>query len=194
MDSVDIEVLREALAWLRSGQRVTLVTVVKTWGSAPRAPGAMLAVRADGRFTGSVSGGCVEGDVVERIRADFPTRPHAVSYGVSGDEARRFGLPCGGTLQLVLEPVRDAESLRQVLQAIEGRQMVTRTLDMASGQAAVSPAEASETLQFDGVRLISVHGPRWRLLLIGAGQLSVYLARFAMALDYGVIVCDPRAE
>lgn len=194
MDSVDIEVLRDTVAWLKSGQKVTLVTVVKTWGSAPRSPGAMLAVRADGRFIGSVSGGCVEDDVVERVRVHFPTRPQVVTYGVTGEDARRFGLPCGGTLQLVLEPVQDAGSLAEVLQAIEARRIVTRTLDMQTGGSVVSPAKASEALKFDGATLTTVHGPRWRLLLIGAGQLSAYLARFAMALDYGVIVCDPRAE
>ena len=107
MDSVDLEVLKRCAEWLSAGRRVQLVTVVKTWGSSPRPPGAMLAVRDDGIVEGSVSGGCVEDDLVGRVRADGMTAKECavVTYGVSADEARRFGLPCGGTIQLVLEPL-----------------------------------------------------------------------------------------
>ena len=107
MDSVDLEVLKRCADWLDAGRRVLLVTVVKTWGSSPRPPGAMLAVRDDGVVEGSVSGGCVEDDLVGRVRADGMTAKACavVTYGVSADEARRFGLPCGGTIQLVLEPL-----------------------------------------------------------------------------------------
>ncbi len=107
MDSVDLEVLKRCAEWLDAGRRVLLVTVVKTWGSSPRPPGAMLAVRDDGIVEGSVSGGCVEDDLVGRVRADGMTAKECtvVTYGVSADEARRFGLPCGGTIQLVLEPL-----------------------------------------------------------------------------------------
>ncbi len=110
MDSVDLEVLKRSADWLDAGRRALLVTVVKTWGSSPRPPGAMLAVRDDGLVVGSVSGGCVEDDIVGRIRADgiTATKCDVVTYGVSADEARRFGLPCGGTIQLVVEPLTRA--------------------------------------------------------------------------------------
>ena len=93
MDSVDLEVLKRCVAWLDTGRNVLLVTVVKTWGSSPRPPGAMLAVRDDGLVEGSVSGGCIEDDIVGRVRQDgmTATRCEAVTYGVSADEARRFG-------------------------------------------------------------------------------------------------------
>src|SRR6201995_3099146 len=98
MVSADISTLRAASAWQRAGHAVTLFTVVQTWGSAPRPIGAIAAIRHDGLVAGSVSGGCVEDDLVDRLRqGDIPPRPHTVHYGVSRDEASRFGLPCGGT-------------------------------------------------------------------------------------------------
>ena len=97
MHSVDLEVLRQTVSWLDQGLPVTLVTVVKTFGSSPRPPGAMLAVCSDGRLAGSVSGGCIEDDLIERLRRgeDVKPTPEVVTYGVSSEEARRFGLPCG---------------------------------------------------------------------------------------------------
>ena len=108
MDSVDLEVLKTSVRWLEQGRRVLLVTVVKTWGSSPRPEGAMLALRDDGVVIGSVSGGCIEDDLIDRVRREglHYTKPEAVKYGISAEEAHRFGLPCGGTLQLVLEPLR----------------------------------------------------------------------------------------
>src|SRR5215203_6717370 len=107
MDSVDLEVLKRSAEWLDEGRRVLLVTVVKTWGSSPRPEGAMLAVRDDGLVVGSVSGGCIEDDIIDRTRrlGMSQTAAETVTYGVSADEARRFGLPCGGTIQLVVEPL-----------------------------------------------------------------------------------------
>src|SRR5690348_4696196 len=111
MDSVDIEVLRTAEAWRKQGRAVALGTIVKTWGSAPRPVGAMVAIRDDGQITGSVSGGCVEDDLVEKVKEKFARakKPELVTYGVTNEEATRWGLPCGGTLQLVVEPIRSEE-------------------------------------------------------------------------------------
>ena len=186
MDSVDIEVLRTAGRWTANGHRVLLVTVVRTWGSSPRPPGAMLAVRDDGQVVGSVSGGCIEDDLVGRVRAGgvAALRPEVVTYGVSADEARRFGLPCGGTIQLVQEPLRPGAPLAGLLQAIEEGRLVARRLDLASGESEVLPADRSASLAFDGQVLVTVHGPRYRMLVIGASQLSKYLAQIAVGLDY----------
>src|SRR5947207_10290888 len=120
MDSVDLEVLRKSAEWLEAGRRVLLVTVVKTWGSSPRPPGALLAVREDGHVVGSVSGGCIEDDIVERSRREgaYVTRPQQVTYGVSAEDARKFGLPCGGTIQLVVEPLTDKSRIRELLRQV----------------------------------------------------------------------------
>lgn len=196
MDSVDLEVLRSATRWRKEGHAVVLATVVKTWGSAPRPLGAMLAIREDGQVAGSVSGGCVEGDLIERVHAHklASDKPEIATYGVSKEQADRFQLPCGGTLQLVLEPVKGSSGLDQLLGAVERHELVARFLDIDSGKARIEPGRWSDALEFDGKVLKTVHGPRWRLLLIGAAQLSRYVAQMAQALDYQVTVCDPREE
>jgi len=196
MDSVDIEVLRTAEAWRKAGQRVTLGTIVKTWGSAPRPVGALVAIREDGQVVGSVSGGCVEDDLIEKVRAKAaaPALPQLVTYGVTNEEATRWGLPCGGTLQVVLEPVTPASSLGELLDTISRQQLVKRRLDMKSGRVTLEAGQWQDALEFDGSALVTVHGPRWRLVLIGAGQLTQYLAEMARMLDYHVAVIEPREE
>lgn len=197
MESLDLRVLSDVLAWRQAGQRVTLVTVVETWGSAPRPPGALLAVRGDGVVSGSVSGGCVEDDLIARIKAgeyDHLSHPSMVAYGVSKEEAARFGLPCGGTLRLVQEPVTDTAWVEEVLQRTASHQLVARSLTLANGAVSLRDASRSDVMQFDGSTLTTLFGPRWRLLLIGAGQLSQAVAYMAQLLDFEVLVCDPREE
>ncbi|HTQ77257.1 MAG TPA: XdhC family protein [Burkholderiales bacterium] len=196
MDSVDIEVLRAAEAWRQAGHRVTLGTIVKTWGSAPRPVGSLVVIRGDGQVVGSVSGGCVEDDLIDKVRAQSVAKdlPQLITYGVTNEEATRWGLPCGGTLQLVLEPVTAQSGLAGLLETISKQQLVSRRLEMDSGRVALKPGTWQDVLEFDGRTLVTVHGPRWRLLLIGAGQLTHYLAEMARMLDYHVLVIDPRAE
>src|ERR1700761_6373080 len=196
MDSVDLEVLKSSARWLEQGHRALLVTVVKTWGSSPRPEGAMLVVRDDGAVVGSVSGGCIEDDLIDRVRQRGieQTHPEAVKYGISADEAHRFGLPCGGTIELVLEPLTLASGIGELCRRVGAGQLVARSLDMKSGTARLVPAHATDGLDFDGRRLLTVHGPRYRMLVIGAGQLSTYLCQIALGLDYQATVCDPREE
>ncbi len=201
MESLDLTVLAHALAWRQSGHAVTLVTVVETWGSAPRPPGALLAVRDDGVVSGSVSGGCVEDDLIARTKAALQQSetqravlPSMIAYGVSKEEAARFGLPCGGTLRLVQEPVIDTAWISEVLQRTADHQLLSRTLTLATGQVTLECAVRVAQMAFDGSTLTTLFGPRWRLLLIGAGQLSQAVAAMAVALDFEVLVCDPRDE
>jgi len=120
--------------------------------------------------------------------------PQLLTYGVSNEEATRWGLPCGGTLQLVLEPVTDRSGLGELLETISRQQLVKRRLDMQTGRVALQPGQWQDALEFDGGSLVTVHGPRWRLVLIGAGQLTQYLAEMARMLDYHVSVIEPREE
>ena len=152
MDSVDIEVLRTAEQWRKGGRKVALGTIVKTWGSAPRPVGAMVAVRDDGQVVGSVSGGCVEDDLMDKARAKLPTwtKPELFTYGVTNEEATRWGLPCGGTLQLVMEPVYDQSRLGELLDRVTKQQLVRRRLEMDSGRATLEPGRWQDVLEFDG--------------------------------------------
>jgi xanthine dehydrogenase accessory factor len=192
--SADLEVLLTAQGWLAEGRRVALATVVRTFGSAPRPEGALLALCDDGRLSGSVSGGCIEADLLDRVRSAFPDRPALHRYGVNADEARRFGLPCGGVLELVLEPLADPAELEAIREALAQRRSLTRVLDLDSGEARLAETAQHAEFSFDGRRLLRVFGPRWRLLIVGAGQIARYLASLAATLDYEVRVCDPREE
>jgi xanthine dehydrogenase accessory factor len=196
MNSIDIDVIRTALDWQDRGHRVVLGTVVRTWGSAPRPPGSLMIIRDDGQVAGSVSGGCIEDDLIGRVaRGELALRrAEATTYGETAEEVRRFGLPCGGTVQLVLEPLSAQSQLRELLAAIESHQLVQRRLDLATGVVRHEPALNGDKVQFDGHTLTTVHGPQWRLLIIGGGQLSRYLASMAVMLDYQVTVCEPREE
>jgi xanthine dehydrogenase accessory factor len=155
-----------------------------------------MAIRGDGQVAGSVSGGCIEDDLIRRVaEGELALRmPEPTTYGNTAEEVRRFGLPCGGSVQLVLEPVSPQSQLRELLVLIEQHQRVERRLDMATGMVRMSAATQGDKLQFDGQSLTTVHGPRWRLLIIGGGQLSRYLAAMAVMLDYQVTVCEPRRE
>ncbi len=196
MDSIDLEVLKTAASWIAAGQRCELVTVVKTWGSSPRPIGAMLAVREDGHAVGSVSGGCIEDDLLAHIREHGITRssPALVSYGIDADEAHRFGLPCGGTIELAIEPLSENSVLDELLLRLEKHELVARSLHLESGAVALEKASPGAAQKLEDGVLTTIHGPRWRLFIIGAGQLSRFVAQIASAMDFAVTICDPREE
>jgi len=198
MENLDLTVLRALCEWRSTGRPALLATVVRTWGSSPRPVGSIMALASNGAVVGSVSGGCIEDDLVDRY-ADAPgaqergdRRPDLVTYGVTADEAHRFGLPCGGTLELLLEFDPDPVALGLLLQALQQGQLMRRAVRLSDGQATLGPARGPEEAGVrDGV-LINVFGPAYRMLLIGAGQLAEYLATMALFSGFAVTVCDPR--
>jgi xanthine dehydrogenase accessory factor len=196
MDSIDFAVLQACVQWLAAGWRCEYVTVVRTWGSSPRPQGATMAIRADGLVAGSVSGGCIEDDLIAAARAQGITRsvPQLLTYGISADEAHRFGLPCGGTIQLLAEPLGPHSRMAELWQRVGRRELTRRMLDLGSGQVELAAAGADAPLHIDAAQLVTYHGPRLRLLIIGAGGMSLFLARIAAALEYQVTICDPRQE
>lgn len=196
MNSTDYQVLQSAICWLRDGKRVALATVIQTWGSSPRPVGSWLAIRDDGQVVGSVSGGCVEDDLIRRVQTDILTRtlPELVKYGVSRDEAVRFGLPCGGTLQLLVEPRPELAILEEIMNGIRERSIVIRKVNVITGHSALSIGNHSAQFLFENETMQTIYGPRWRMLIIGAGQLSLCLANFALTSDFDVTIIDPREE
>ncbi|KQQ33489.1 hypothetical protein ASF61_10440 [Duganella sp. Leaf126] len=196
MDSIDLEVLKTSAAWIACGRSCELVTVIKTWGSSPRPIGATLAICEDGTVIGSVSGGCIEDDLIARVRDHgiLRTAPEIVSYGITADEAHRFGLPCGGTIELAIEPLGSHSRIAELLERLDRHELVQRRLDLRTGAVDLSVAPPGAQMQVGEHAMVTLHGPRWRLLIIGAGQLSRFLAQIATAMDYRVTVCDPREE
>jgi len=196
MNSTDLSVLNSAVNWLKAGHSVAIATVVQTWGSAPRPVGSWLAIRDDAQVAGSVSGGCVEDDLIRRVQKEILTRntPEMVVYGVSQQEAARFGLPCGGTLRLLVEPKPELTLLEKLLAAISTHQIICRTVNLSTGKSILDPGSRHDEFLCTEQEMRTTYGPRWRLVIIGAGQLSLYAADFAIASDFEVIVIDPREE
>ena len=196
MNSTDLSVLRSAVSWLKAGHSVAIATVVQTWGSAPRPVGSWLAIRDDGQVAGSVSGGCVEDDLIRRVQTDILTRatPEMVVYGVSQQEAARFGLPCGGPLRLLVEPKPELATLEKLLAQISSHQITRRTVNIGTGISTLDTGSRHDEFLCNDHEMQTTYGPRWRMVIIGAGQLSLYTADFALASDFEVIVVDPREE
>lgn len=188
--------LDTVLGWLAGGDRVVLATVARTSGSAPRQPGAWAAIREDGAVAGSVSGGCVEADLIARVRSGelLSGAVRTLRYGETPEEAARFGLPCGGRLEIVVEPSPQRDALEALRERLAARLPSRRVLDVGTGLSTVEAAAADVPFGWDGARLVVPQGPRLRLLIIGAAQISQHLAMLVQMLDYEVLVCDPREE
>jgi xanthine dehydrogenase accessory factor len=167
MNSTDYIVLKTALSWLREGKRIAIATVVQTWGSSPRPIGSWLAIREDGQVVGSVSGGCVEDDLIRRVQTEILTRntPELVIYGVSKEEAARFGLPCGGTLRLLVEPSPEQAVLEEILKGIESHQIILRRVDLHSGKSTLYPGSREDGFSFGDAEMQTSYGPRWRMFV-----------------------------
>jgi xanthine dehydrogenase accessory factor len=194
MQSLDLDVLERARDWRVAGHRVWLLTVAQTFGASPRPAGSLAAIRDDGILVGSVSGGCIEDDLVAR-RDEYRGRaPQFAAYGVTAEEARRFGLPCGGELEVIIEPEVGVADLEALLQRIGAGRVVARRVDLATGAWGLADAAAGDECQRARDEFVSVHGPRWRMLIIGGSEIAHYLAEIAATVDFQVFVCDPREE
>jgi len=192
--NTDREILETAATWLEQGYRAVLVTVAKTWGSSPRPVGSLMVIRDDGDYSGSVSGGCVEQDLVQRyqdgqVDTDQPT---LIDYGVDSQEATRLGLPCGGRLELLVEQLGSATPIRALLSTIKSSKLIARRVCLTTGEVSLHPASVDDDFYYSETYLKKTFGPRWQMLLIGAGHLSEYVAQIAKMMNYRIIVCDPR--
>jgi xanthine dehydrogenase accessory factor len=194
MQSLDLDVLERARDWRKAGHRVWLLTVAQTFGASPRPPGSLAAIRDDGILVGSVSGGCIEDDLVARREEYRGRTPRFAAYGVSAEEARRFGLPCGGELEVIIEPEAAIADIEALLERIGGGHVVARRVELATGAWTLEPAQAGDECERTAERFASVHGPRWRMLVIGGSEIAHYLAEVASTVDFQVFVCDPREE
>lgn len=203
MNHIDLTVLQQLHRWRAQGLHAVLATVVRTWGSSPRPIGAMMALCENGQTVGSVSGGCIEDDLLQRYTRlgeqmnharGWAQPPRRVTYGVTADEAHRFGLPCGGTLELVLEFDSEAASLRQLIEQLQSGALVRRSVDLATGGTTLNQTDTPQALDIDDQALHNVLGPGYRMLLIGAGTLTEYLATMAIFNGFVVTICDPRQE
>jgi xanthine dehydrogenase accessory factor len=200
MLSEDHQVLLNVSRWLEQEQSVWLCTIVKTVGSSPRPVGSMLALNDAGESTGSLSGGCVEEDLLDRIRhGEFDgTRPAIVEYGLNAEENARLGLPCGGRLEVLIETLGADQGASgmfvEIADSLAKRRCILRHLDLETGNSSLEPVSGYRELVRDLAAVSRCYGPRMRMLLVGAGQLAQTLAELAQAMDYEVLVTDPRPD
>ncbi len=183
-------VLSAARDW--KGARMALATVVSTWGSAPRPRGSHMLVQEDGRFEGSVSGGCVEGEILDTAARVIAGESFAVkTYGVADDSAWEVGLPCGGQISVMVQPVSaegfDPELFDRIAEARDAGRALTVTTDLATGRSDLRPLETGEVFA-------NRYDPPRRLLIVGAVQIAQSLAALAATLGIETVVIDPRGR
>ncbi len=183
-------VLAAAEAW--KGSRMALATVVSTWGSAPRPRGSHMLVHEDGRFEGSVSGGCVEGDILDTAAQVIAGAPFAVKdYGVADASAWEVGLPCGGEIRVMVQPVSaegfDPELFDRIVEARGDGQALTVATNLATGHSDLRPIETGEVFA-------NRYDPPRRLIVVGAVQIAQSLVGLARTLGIETVVIDPRAR
>lgn len=175
--------------WLADGHKAAIATVIETWGSAPRRTGAHLAIRDDGLFEGSVSGGCVEGDVIVSALQVIETGKTArLDYGVADEQAWQVGLACGGKISVLVQPVASGgfapALLARVAEAAAAGERVRLVTDFAGGTA-------ESPLDGDFVR---VYSPPNRLMIVGAVHIAQALVPITAMLGYAPLVVDPRGS
>ncbi|WP_269619086.1 XdhC family protein [Zhongshania sp. BJYM1] len=200
MKSIEQIVIAAALGFLQRGESGWLCTVVKTFGASPRPLGSMLVMNIDATVFGSLSGGCIEDELLEKLRRGelANTKPEILEYGVSAEENERFGLPCGGRMHVLVEPLIVSSEFCKLLEQLDGafesRKAIRRYVDLNTGRWNLEYVERCEPLTINDTSLVQDFGPRVRLLLIGANELARCISEIALAMDYRVIVCDPRED
>ena len=203
MRSSQHHIIAQVETWLHQDKPVWLCTILETWGSSPRPVGAMMACTLDGELAGSISGGCIEEDFLEQLRegslrqryAD-EQRPFVVHYGVSAEEQARLKLPCGGQLHVLVEYLAADNANRQVFralnQALDAHRRVSREVNLQSGTVALRDVSSDDTVVMDEQTMLHSLSPRYKLLLLGAGDVARHVAELALVMDYEVTLCDPR--
>lgn len=186
MDELTL-LLARAAEWRGAGHALALATVVRTWGSAPRRVGSLLLVRDDGLFEGSVSGGCVEGAVIEAARARIEAGGgELLSFGVASETAWEVGLACGGEIAILVQAVDDSGFPPALLDRLATERAAGRALTLATDFATGRTAEA------DSGDFVHRFDPPLRLMLVGAVHISQALAPMAAALGHSILIVDPR--
>ncbi|WP_372747832.1 XdhC family protein [Litorivivens sp.] len=198
MKTVDEIVFARVLEWLERGDRCWLCTIVATVGASPRPLGSLMGVSESGELIGSLSGGCIEDDLLEKVRGGelAHDNPLIHPYGVTPEENERLGLPCGGRLEVLIEPLSSDHlaPMREILTALRQRRCRRRLVSIASGQWQIAPIDLTEPLERQEGSIQQDFGPMRHLLLVGANELARCIAELATAMNYAVTVCDPRQD
>lgn len=203
MQSGQQHIISSVLQWLGQDQPVWLCTILKTWGSSPRPIGSMMAATLDGELAGSISGGCIEEDFLEQLRdgslkAQYEDKPIVVKYGITAEQAARLRLPCGGQLHVLVEYIepnqKNKDTFGALATALENHQRISRKVNLSNGEISVVNGTAEDEVELSEQSLLHALSPKYKLLLLGAGDVARYVAEMAIALEYEVTLCDPRPD
>lgn len=203
MHSSQHHIINRVSAWLLDYKPVWLCTILKTWGSSPRPEGAMMACTPEGELVGSISGGCIEEDFIRQLREgslkaryEAEHKPFIVHYGVSAEEQARLKLPCGGQLHVLVEYLQPHEANQAVFQqidnALNSHQRISRQVDLRTGRVSALAVASDDAVVFNEHEMLHSLSPRYKLLLLGAGDVARHVAELALVMDYDVTLCDPR--
>jgi xanthine dehydrogenase accessory factor len=188
------EVAPELRAWRNAGEPVAIATVVETWGSSPRPLGSKMLVGRSGHMAGSVSNGCIEGDVFEEAQEVLASgRPKLVEYGVADDVAFEVGLACGGHIEVFIQPATQTHD--EALRLLAEERPFVLTTDLASGQTElVQRAPQTELAIRNGDRFEEPFARPAHMVIVGAIHIAIPLHRLAKVMGYRVTVVDARAQ
>ena len=203
MDTVDQEVLKQLSFWLEDSKRCWLATIVRTFSSSPRPVGSLMAFSNDGDQVGSLSGGCVEEELCRNLLDNkMPISPTIFKFGINSEESARLGLPCGGQMEILVEQISSIDKYKQhissILKSIDNHQCIRREVSLTTSEILEFKATAEQRLKncitLSDTTFNHTLGPAFSLIIVGANQISRYLAEFALALNYRVMICDPRPD
>jgi len=184
-------VMNAITRWRAEGHDLAIATVIETWGSAPRRPGSHLVIRDDGVFQGSVSGGCVEGDVVVQAMAlmEAGGGVRTLDYGVADAKAWEVGLACGGRISILVQSVDDAHYAPALVERVREARAEGRSVNVVTDrETGVSREQAAAN---EGA-FLNIYPPRRRLAIIGAVHITQLLIPMAQLAGYATTVIDPR--
>ena len=204
--STEHRVMDVVAQWLNQAKTVWLCTIVKTWGSSPRPAGSMLAYQEDCGVVGSLSGGCIEDDLIHQLRSIPPSkRPIRKVYGVDQAEVERFLLPCGGKIELILEYLSGdcVKHFYDLERCLVNKEAISRRVSLSTGEMQLNKIEAcsnayssdpQSSVEVSAIAITHHISPAYRLLIVGLGEVAIYLAEFAKSVEFNVCICEPRKE
>ena len=195
MTEID-DILTPTSVWLKEKRKVALATVISTWGSAPRPVGGQMAIDSNGEIIGSVSGGCIEGAVInEGINSINDGKLRIKDYGISNDMAWEVGLACGGELKILIQPLNlEDKIVYSIVENIKNREPTKLIINCLTGSRHIDNSIINQISSYDKIKeeFIHVIDPKPRLFIVGAVHIAQALISLAKTADFEIILIDPR--
>lgn len=202
--TTECRVFEHVIKWLKRAETVWLCTIVKTWGSSPRPAGSVLAYQQEGGIVGSLSGGCIEEDLVRQFSmaesdVNKLQSPFIYEYAISVKDQAKYRLPCGGQLTVLVERIEPSSNaiqhFHEILRLLSQQQRIFREVSLTGDEmrfSLVADTQVGADVVATDASVFVLFGPSFKMLLLGAGEVSYSVASIAMSVGFSVTVCDPR--